>query len=318
MRLVGTCMKNEGPFILEWIAYHLCIGFDHFLVYTNDCEDGTEAILDRLQQLGLCTHLQNPAIGSQRPQAAAMRDIVSQPIFLNSEWFLFSDCDEFLNIHIGNRDLVSLIDMMEDARAISIIWRLFGHADTIEFEDALVIDSFRRAAPDFCPHPPQAWGFKTLFRPENGENLDRLGAHRPFFRNTEAMSGRWLNSGGQPIEDWLISAGWRFNRNNYSYNWAQMNHYAIRSLESFLVKSDRGHVLHTHKSIDADYFRTMDQNAIEDSTIMEMRDALVRELEKLKSDPVLGSLHGAAVDWHKEKARALRSENPSFQEELVK
>ena len=31
--------KNEGRFLLEWIAYHRLIGVSDFLVYTNDCED---------------------------------------------------------------------------------------------------------------------------------------------------------------------------------------------------------------------------------------------------------------------------------------
>ena len=38
--LIVTCMKNEGPFILEWLAYHRMIGVDDFLIYTNDCDDG--------------------------------------------------------------------------------------------------------------------------------------------------------------------------------------------------------------------------------------------------------------------------------------
>ena len=33
-------MRNEAPFILEWIAYHRAIGFDDFLIYSNDCSDG--------------------------------------------------------------------------------------------------------------------------------------------------------------------------------------------------------------------------------------------------------------------------------------
>ncbi len=35
-------MKNEGPYIVEWIAYHRAIGVDNFLIYTNGCEDGTD------------------------------------------------------------------------------------------------------------------------------------------------------------------------------------------------------------------------------------------------------------------------------------
>ena len=44
--IVG-CMKNEGPYIVEWVAYHRAIGIDNFLIYTNGCDDGTSEILDR-------------------------------------------------------------------------------------------------------------------------------------------------------------------------------------------------------------------------------------------------------------------------------
>ncbi len=45
-----TCMKNEGPFILEWLAYHRAIGVKDVLVYTNDCNDGTDTFLELLQE----------------------------------------------------------------------------------------------------------------------------------------------------------------------------------------------------------------------------------------------------------------------------
>ena len=57
---IVTTMKNEGPFILEWIAYHQAIGVEDFLVYTNDCSDGTDAMFDLLQAKGVLQHRQNP------------------------------------------------------------------------------------------------------------------------------------------------------------------------------------------------------------------------------------------------------------------
>jgi len=57
---IVTCMKNEGPFILEWLAYHRAIGVDDFLVYSNDCDDGTDTMLDLLQSRGLLQHRDNP------------------------------------------------------------------------------------------------------------------------------------------------------------------------------------------------------------------------------------------------------------------
>ena len=48
-----TAMKNEGAFIVDWIAHHRAVGVDRFLVYTNDCEDGTDRLLDRLLVAGV-------------------------------------------------------------------------------------------------------------------------------------------------------------------------------------------------------------------------------------------------------------------------
>ena len=58
-----TCVKDEGPFLLEWIAYHRLIGVTDFLIYSNDCSDGTAELLDALAAKGGLTHLPNPAKG---------------------------------------------------------------------------------------------------------------------------------------------------------------------------------------------------------------------------------------------------------------
>lgn len=38
--LVATA-KDEGPFVLEWVAYHRLAGFDPIIIYQNDSTDGT-------------------------------------------------------------------------------------------------------------------------------------------------------------------------------------------------------------------------------------------------------------------------------------
>ena len=49
---VVSTMKNEGPYILDWVAHYKTLGFDHILVCTNDCTDPTVDILLRLQEMG--------------------------------------------------------------------------------------------------------------------------------------------------------------------------------------------------------------------------------------------------------------------------
>ena len=54
-----SMMKDEGHSLIEWVAYHHMIGFDNICVYTNDCGDGTDDMLIRLQELGYCQHFRN-------------------------------------------------------------------------------------------------------------------------------------------------------------------------------------------------------------------------------------------------------------------
>ena len=82
--VIITCMKNEGPFILEWIAYHRAIGVDDFLVYTNDCNDGTDELLDLLQDRGIVQRRDNKFAGTDlKPQHWALDAADSEDVYLS-------------------------------------------------------------------------------------------------------------------------------------------------------------------------------------------------------------------------------------------
>ncbi|MEY8840170.1 glycosyltransferase family 2 protein, partial [Cribrihabitans sp. XS_ASV171] len=54
MRITAvTCVKNEGPFLLEWIAFNRLLGVTDFLFYSNDCTDATDRLLDALAARGI-------------------------------------------------------------------------------------------------------------------------------------------------------------------------------------------------------------------------------------------------------------------------
>ena len=46
--LAVLTVRNEGAFLLEWLAHHRACGFTDFLVFSNDCQDGTDAIGQRM------------------------------------------------------------------------------------------------------------------------------------------------------------------------------------------------------------------------------------------------------------------------------
>jgi len=295
---IVTCMKNEGPFLLEWLAYHRMIGVDDFLVYTNDCDDGTDTLLDVLQDRGLVQRRDNPFRGTdQRPQQAALQAAWSDPVVQNAGWLISMDVDEFLNVHAGANRLPDLFAAIGDANMVSATWRLFGNDDVEAYEDRPIIEQFTRCAPQLIRRPHQAWGFKTLFR--NQGLWEGFGVHRP--RGHLGGEVNWVNGSGYPMPERLIKTGWRSSLESYGYDLVTLNHYAVRSVESFLVKRDRGRVNHVTRDQGAAYWFRMNNNDQQDLSIHRHLPELNAELDKLKADPEIAALHAQAVAAHRAK-----------------
>ena len=49
--LAVLCVRNEAAFLLDWLAHHLACGVTHVLALSNACDDGTDAMLDRLAEV---------------------------------------------------------------------------------------------------------------------------------------------------------------------------------------------------------------------------------------------------------------------------
>ena len=304
---IVTTMKNEGPFILEWLAYHRAIGVDDFLIYTNDCTDGTDALLDLLQTKGIVQHRDNPyRTSGLKPQHAALQAAEDEPVMQTCGWGICMDVDEFINIKIGDGTLAALYAAMGDANMISLTWRLFGNAETHAFCDQFLLDQFTRCAPEVIRKPHQAWGFKTLFR--NIDIYKKLGVHRPKGLRPDLWAQiHWLNGSGKPQPKEMFRNGWRSTLETYGYDWACLNHYAVRSAESFLVKRDRGRVNHVDRDQGLNYWFRMNHNVDADTSIQRMIPALRTEFSRLVADPEIAAAHAVCVAHHQTRISALRA-----------
>jgi hypothetical protein len=303
---IVTCMKNEGPFILEWIAYHRAIGVDDFLIYTNDCTDGTDALLTLLQSHGIVEHRDNPYRQSDlRPQHAALEAAEAEPVMQRAGWGICMDVDEFLNIHTGDGTLRALYGAVGNANMISCTWRLFGNADLHHFEDSPTIARFTACAPELIRKPHQAWGFKTLFRAIG--IFRKLGVHRPKgLRPALWEQIDWVNGSGQPMPRAMLRNGWRSTLDSYGYDLVTLNHYAVRDAESFLVKRDRGRVNHVERDQGLGYWFRMNNNVETDTSIQRMLPAMQKELEALRALDGVAEQHAACVAAHRARITELR------------
>ena len=308
---IVTCMKNEGPFVLEWLAHHRAIGVDDVLVYTNDCTDGTDRLLDVLQDHGVVAHRANPVgtpgFAGLKPQHAALQAAEDEPILARAGWAVCMDVDEFVNVHAGSGTLRDLFAAMGDANLISMTWRLFGNADQHRFgPDVPLTARFTACAPELVRKPHQAWGFKTLFR--NLGLYKKLGVHRPKGLRPETWEQiAWVNGSGAPMPRRMLRTGWRSTVDTYGYGLVTLNHYAVRDAESFLVKRDRGRVNHVERDQGLGYWFRMNNNAETDATILRRQAATRAEMDTLLALPGVAEAHAACIAAHRARIAELRA-----------
>nr|WP_281284894.1 glycosyltransferase family 2 protein [Roseovarius arcticus] len=301
--VIFTTMKNEGPFMLEWVAHNMSLGFNGIVIYTNDCADGTDLIARRLEELGLASHVDNPVKPGGNPQHQALRRARKHPMVMNAEWLMCLDADEFINITAGARTIQSLIEHSGPADAISMAWRLFGCGGVEAYSDTPITEQFLMADHPVDYASGRAFGLKTLFR--NNGSFGRFGPHRPKDTPDDKLAGiKWRDGGGQlyPAKD----VGWRAWP-GFTHDFGRIHHYSVRSVESFMAKRDRGRTNHINVDQAETYWRDMNINKVEDNSILPLADRAKPNLRRLLDDPVLQKLHRDACEWHRAKIADLQA-----------
>jgi hypothetical protein len=306
---VITTMKNEGAFLLEWVAHHKALGFDSLVICTNDCDDPTTDMALRMQKMGLVRHHATTYKPGSSIQRAALRQARLYPEVQQADWIYVCDADEFLTINLGDGTVTALIHAASlRTEVIAIPWRVFGSDGIVTYEDIPITQQCQRAnavAPDGT-----VWGAfpKSVFR--GGSTLaalERIGVHMPIIKPDKDRVLRLELPNATPRiplpQALHVQADYRF---------AQVNHYCVRSLDSFLVKRDRGKVNHVNKVMEIDYWRRNDIAVEPSLTARRYDEAVAGWMEALRADKRLNMLHGRAVNWHRRKIAELK-QRPDFQ-----
>ena len=312
MRITSvTPMKDEGPFILEWLAYHRLIGFNDFIVFSNDCSDGTDKLLDRLDEMGLIRHLPNPSMYTKhgRHHWTVLNYVNHMGRLWSADWVFSFDVDEFLVVNTGDGTLQALFDRLPEAEVISVNQLNFGTNGQRTFTEDLQMERFTRCAPLVITEEGRAGrrGIKTLT--SKGAGRSHMSNHSPRFEEDQAATVNWVNAAGKPMPmerrttEIKALAG-----DGVSHELAQLNHYALRSAESFLTQAARGNANHPDKATDMRYWRRYDHNHEENHAIARWVDPVKAEIARLREDPEIDRLHRACVAAHKARIDALKQD----------
>lgn len=305
MRIASvTPMKNEGPYVLEWVAYHRLIGVTDITVFSNDCEDGTDAILDRLDVMGVLRHLPNPAFllkerGKWHWQA--IRYVNKMARFRDADWRMSFDADEFVHVKVGEGRLTDLFEALPDAQVIAMNQLSFGAGRHERIDDQLQIERFTRSAPLDQVAGQKRRGVKCLTRADAAPR--KIGNHTPAFWPGTAKDVTYVNGSGRRLDTDLLERRVKgFEMADVGYDLVQLNHYALRSLDSYLVKVARGNANHAEQTYEAHYWNLYDQTARPDDGLSHWAGRVSEQMQDWLQDAELRRLHETAIQWHRRKA----------------
>lgn len=296
--ILVSAMKNEAPFLLEWVAYHRAIGFDTIIIYSNPSDDGTEELLEALDSSGIITHRRSTppsGVSAQNHMAVLFN---SEGFLKNGDWCIWLDGDEFLNVHVKARTVQDLAAAMNGKQGLLVPWRLFGNSGLSHFPGRQISAEFTGAAKvDYFYNRH----IKTFFKFDDGiVGLGPNCIHRPKLVRDRWKASDFLNGQGKILDisdirhvRWLngedSGKNWGVRMKEHGYALAQINHYIVRTPEFFLLKQSRGRGAYSGKSGNNNnrhtpaFFSSKNKNDAEDSSILFWEKAVTEKIKILSS-----------------------------------
>ncbi|MBR1421276.1 MAG: glycosyltransferase family 2 protein [Selenomonadaceae bacterium] len=225
---IALIVKNESPYIEEWLEYHYKIGIDRFYIYDNDSEDRSELkkILEPWIAQKIVEYVEFPG---NKSQMIVYDEIVYQHRF-DCRYIGFLDADEFL-VPKQNRSLLEIVDEIfklppppENLIAgFGINWRIFGSNGQDRKIDGGVLERFTLRNPDSLKANLHV---KTIVNPRRVYWY--LQPHNPIYYSNCLC----VNENGRIIQN-------HENLENTAEK-IQINHYFTKSREEFEIKRLRG------------------------------------------------------------------------------
>jgi hypothetical protein len=265
---LAAIVKNELPYLLEWIAFHRAVGVERFFIADNDSSDGTTELLSALSKAGVVDWIARPGQASQLPAyLALMKRYRSQAV-----WIAFIDADEFIT-PLDGLSLRPVFDTLSaDIGAVCVNWATFGSAGQKVPTNELVIERFPARA-------DKTWlgnhNYKSIVRSKAFHTVSST-PHRFLLRK----NFRYAHPDGSEMRQHRLGPGVSAE---VVWNLMRLNHYVVKSEAEFeLIKRPRGLADFVNTTRNHKFFKNHDCNNVPDAMPDWLISATKAEMEKLR------------------------------------
>jgi hypothetical protein len=144
--IVATA-RDDGLYLIDWIAYHRAIGVEGIFLYTNDNVDGSDVLLRALAAAGeislIESHLSPTGVS---PVGKAYGHALSMvPEVLDYRWCAIIDSDEFIGIDralFGSLSDYIAWQELQPVDCVALSWVVFGSSGALRWKDEPLPERF--------------------------------------------------------------------------------------------------------------------------------------------------------------------------------
>ena len=239
---VAAIMKNEKPYLKEWIEYHRLQGVSHFYLCDNDSTDGTKDYLKPYIKKGIITYI--PMSGADKQLACY--DYIVRRHQKETTWLALIDLDEFL-VPMKAKNMIQFLKEFDDVAQVSLYWMNYGDNQAFTRQQSLVTEFFT-AHGKSLNHT-----VKSIVRPEKVIDFN------------DKWSNHWVKVDGKSVNEYHQPVSYMLGF-NISGDKARINHYIIKSFAEFIYKKSRGHP--DRSKVDWSYYFFHNENEVKNDTSM--------------------------------------------------
>lgn len=136
---VCAIVKNEAPYIEEWLNYHMLVGVKRFYIYDNESTDNLKEVLAPYIAQGLVIYKYYPG---EAKQMSAYNECIKEYKDM-TEWLAFIDVDEFI-IPTEKDNIPEFLKEFKNCPGVGINWISFDGNGYKKQPDGGVLENYTR------------------------------------------------------------------------------------------------------------------------------------------------------------------------------
>ena len=263
---VVAIAKDEDPYLLEWLAYHLALGVDHIVLYDNGSRVPIASQISTLGAWGFVSVRQWRDVAGKDSQLEAYAHYLRN-YRRRFEWTAAIDLDEFICLP-QHETIQNFLAGFDHANGIVINWRYFGSSGQTHHKPGRLTERFTRAAQ---LHNGINTGVKAIYRTAEIERLIHHWSPLLTPRRVCSADGTLV-----PNETHTVLP---IKESNFAC--AQINHYFVKSREEWDRKARRGYSW-VEEDRGLDRFKLCDTNDVEDTSMLRLGPGMDRWVARLE------------------------------------